>query len=183
MQRDLSRSQGPDQTGLGARTSDNHATHVSGEKTLPLGIYDFYLDSWADWQRTVAIKDATTNLLVPMSAAVMEIRNQNFVLVMRLDAASSRCTILSDGATIALHITAADSLTYFSQGNFPGAVQAVGFWGIGRSYLYDLFATYTASGVQDRIMRGFFNVDPNISRPLDPKTNLALTIGQRGNYE
>jgi hypothetical protein len=150
---------------------------------MALAQYDFYLDAWADWQRTVAITDSQTGSLVPLDNAVMEIRNTNFVLVMRLDAPSSRCTILSDGATIQLHITAEDSLTYFAQGSYPGAVQAVGFWGIGRSYVYDLFATYTASGVQDRIMRGFFNVDPNISRPLAPSTNLALTIGERGNYE
>jgi hypothetical protein len=150
---------------------------------MALAQYDLYLDAWADWQRTVAIRDSQTAQLVPLSDAVMEIRNTNWVLVMRLDAASSRCTILEDGATIALHISQEDSLTYFAQGNYPGAVQAVGFWGIGRSYLYDLFATYTASGVQDRIMRGFFNVDPNITQPAKPNTNLALTIGERGSYE
>jgi hypothetical protein len=63
----------------------------------------------------------------------------------------------------------------------PGAVQAVGIWGIGRAYVYDLFVLY-ATGVQDRIMRGFFYVDPNITQPIDPNTNLALTIGQRGSY-
>jgi hypothetical protein len=150
---------------------------------MPIAQYDFHLDAWADWQRTVGVRDSKTGQLVPLDNAVMEIRNTNFVLVLRLDAASSRCTILADGATIQLHISEEDSLAYFAQGNYPGAVQAVGFWGIGRSYIYDLFATYTASGVQDRLMRGFFNVDPNISRPLAPSTNLALTIGQRGSYE
>jgi hypothetical protein len=150
---------------------------------MPLAIYDFHLDAWADWQKTVAIRDSQTRQLVPLSNAVMEIRNTNWVLALRLDAASSRCIILSDGATIQLHISAEDSLVYFAQGNYPGAVQAVGFWGIGRAYVYDLFATYTASGVQDRIMRGFFNVDPNISRPLSPSTKQTLTIGQRGSYE
>jgi hypothetical protein len=150
---------------------------------MPLAQYDFRLDAWTDWQKTIGIRDSSTGLLSPLSDAVMEIRNQNFILVMRLDAPSSRCTILPDGATIQLHITSDDSLTYFAYGNYPGAVQAVGFWGIGRSYLYDLFVTYAATGLQERIMRGFFNVDPNISRPSDPTTNLALTIGQRGSYE
>jgi len=149
---------------------------------MPLAQYDLYLDAWTDWYRTVGIRDATTTLLVPLSNAVMEIRNTNFVLVLHLDSVNGRCVIMEDGCTIALQISAQDSLAYFAQGNYPGAVQAVGFWGIGRSYVYDLFATYTKGG-QDRIMRGFFNVDPNISRPLDPKTNLALTIGQRGSYE
>lgn len=149
---------------------------------MPQGQYDLYLDAWADWQRTVAVRDSTTGLLVPLSNPLMEIRNTNFVLVMRLDAPSSRCTVLADGCTIALHITADDSRTYFAQGNYPGAVQAVGYWGIGRSYRYDLFATYTNSGMQDRLLRGFFNVDPNVSRPLDPSLNLALTIGQRGSF-
>jgi hypothetical protein len=149
---------------------------------MPLGQYDLYLDAWADWQRTVAVRDSTTGLLVPLSNAFMEIRNTNFVPVLRLDAATSRCTVLGDGCTISLHITAEDSLAYFAQGNYPGAVQAVGFWGIGRSYRYDLFATYTNSGVQDRLLRGFFNVDPNVSRPAVMPVPAGLTIGQRGSY-
>lgn len=149
---------------------------------MPIAQYDFYLDAWADWQRTVAVRDSQTGLLVPLSDAVMEIRNTNFVLVLRLDAVNGRCAILDDGATIQLYISAEDSLAYFAQGNYPGAVQAVGFWGIGRSYLYDIFATYAASGMQDRIMRGFFNVGPNISRPMVMPTPASLTIGERGSF-
>jgi hypothetical protein len=89
--------------------------------------------------------------------------------------------ILADGASIQLHITAEDSLTYFKWGNYPGSVQAVGYWGIGRSYLYDLFATYTTSGVPGRIMRGFFNVSPNITQPVD-QANPLLTAATRGSY-
>lgn len=149
---------------------------------MALGQFDFYLDAWADWQRTVAVRDGTTAELVPLSNPLMEIRNTNFVLVMRLDTPSSRCVMLDDGCTIALHITAEDSLAYFAQGNYPGAVQAVGFWGIGRSYRYDMFATYTDSGVQDRLLTGFFNVDPNVSRPAVMPVPTDLTIGQRGSY-
>jgi len=150
---------------------------------MPLATYDFYLDAWTDWQKQIRVIDSQTGQPVGLSDAVCEIRNTNFVLVMRLDESNGRCQILADGATIALYIPNQDALTYFTQGNYPGAVQAVGFWGIGRSYLYDIFATYTNGGMQDRLMRGFFNVGPNISRPLAPSTNLALTIGQRGNYE
>src|SRR6516225_1149330 len=100
---------------------------------MALATYDFYLDAWTDWQRTVALRDSQTGDLVPLSDAVMEIRNTNFVLVMRLDESNGRCQILADGATIALYIPNQDALTYFTQGNYPGAVQAVGFWGIGRS--------------------------------------------------
>ena len=149
---------------------------------MPIAQFDFYLDTWADWQRTVVLRDTSTGLAVPLSNPLMEIRNTNFVLVMRLDTPSSRCVMLSDGATIQLHITAQDSLAYFSQGNYPGAVQAVGFWGIGRSYRYDLFATPTASGVQSRLMAGFFNVDPNVSRPTVMPTPAGLTIGERGSF-
>lgn len=149
---------------------------------MPLGQYDFHLDAGADWQKVIRLRDSSTGLLVPMTGAVMEIRNQNWVLALRLDAASSRCYIdETDGATIHLHITAEDSFYYFHSGNYPGAVQAVGFWGIGRSYIYDLFCLY-ANGVQDRLLRGFFFVDPNITQPLDPNTNLALTIGERGSF-
>jgi hypothetical protein len=146
---------------------------------MTLAQYDFYLDAGADWQKIVRLRDPATQQLIPMEAAVMEIRNSNYVLVLRLDAASSRCYIDGDGASIHLHITAADSLTYFASGNYPGAVQAVGIWGIGRSYIYDLFCVY-ATGVQDRLMRGYFYVDPNITRPQS--TGSMLTIGQRGNY-
>jgi hypothetical protein len=157
---------------------------------MPLGQYDFFLDSGGDWQKDVRLRDSQTGLLVALDDAVMEIRNTNFVLVMRLDADSGRCLIDADGATIHLKISSADSLQYFSQGNYPGAVQAVGFWGIGRAYTYDLFVQYAqaarqvfSGGVNVRALRGFFNVDPNISRPLAPSVNLALTIGQRGSYE
>jgi hypothetical protein len=148
---------------------------------MPLAQYDLYCDAGADWQRVVRLRDPATGFLVGMDAAAMEIRNANGVLVLRLDANSSRCLIADDGASIMLHITAEDSFTYFHSGNFPGAVQAVGYWGIGRSYLYDLFCLYD-TGVQDRLLRGFFHVDPNITQPAGSTPNLALTIGQRGSY-
>jgi hypothetical protein len=155
---------------------------------MPLGQYDFYLDAWADWQTTVALRDAQSGSLVPLSNAWMEIRNTNFILVLKLDAPSGRCLIAEDGCTIQLFISAADSVTYFAQGNYPGAVQAVGFWGIGRSYIYDLFAIYETSQLQGRLLRGFFNVDPNISQfvpAVAPSqwNQQPLTIGQRGSYE
>jgi len=148
---------------------------------MPNTQYDFYLDVGSDWQKVVRVRDTQTSQLAPLDGAVMEIRNQNQVLALRLDAPSSRCVILSDGASIQLHITPEDSFTYLHSGNYPGAVQAVGIWGIGRAYVYDLFVLY-ATGVQSRLMRGFFYVDPNITQPLSPETNLALTIGQRGSY-
>jgi hypothetical protein len=148
---------------------------------MPLAQYDFYLNAGADWQKVIKMTDGNTGTLVGISSAVMEIRNQNNILALRLDNASGRCVIQSDGGTITLYISATDSLTYFQWGNYPGSVQAVGFWGIGRAYLYDMFVQYTNGG-QDRILRGFFYVDPNITKPVDPGVNLALAIGQRGNY-
>jgi hypothetical protein len=144
--------------------------------------YDFYCDSGADWQKQIRMVDSDSGDFVALSNAVMEIRNQNNVLVLRLDASSGRCLIAADGATIQLHITSNDSLQYFQWGNFPGSVQAVGFWGIGRSYLYDMFVTYV-NGPVDRILRGFFYVDPNITQPYNPSLNSALAIGQRGSYD
>jgi hypothetical protein len=135
---------------------------------VPLVQYDFKLDAGADWQYVVRLRDPNTGNLVPITAALMDIRNANGILALRLDAPSSRCVILPDGASIQLHITADDSLTYFKWGNYPGSVQAVGYWGVGRAYLYDLFALYE-TGVQARIMRGFLNVDPNITQiPITP---------------
>lgn len=148
---------------------------------MPLVQYDFYCDAGADWQKVVRLRDPTSQKLIGIDSAVMEIRNSNYVLVLRLDATSSRCYIDGDGASIHLHITAEDSYTYFSSGSYPGAVQAVGVWGIGRAYIYDLFCVY-ATGVQDRIMRGYFYVDPNISRPQTSEVAPMLTIGQRGSY-
>jgi hypothetical protein len=148
---------------------------------VPLVRYDFKLDAGADWQKVVRLRDPYTGLLIAIDRAVMEIRNANGVLALRLDEQTSRCTVLEDGASIQLHITPEDSLTYFQWGNYPGAVQAVGYWGIGRSYNYDLFALY-ATGVQDRIMRGFFSVEPNITQPID-QANPALTVATRGSYD
>jgi hypothetical protein len=148
---------------------------------MPLIQYNFNLNCGADWQYVVRLRDTNTGDLIPISAALMEIRNVNGVLALQLDAASSRCTVLSDGASIQLHITAEDSLTYFQWGNYPGSVQAVGYWGIGRAYNYDLFVLYD-TGVQDRIMRGFFHVDPNITR-FDDAVNPFLTVATRGSYD
>ena len=148
---------------------------------MPLVKYDFKLDAGADWQQVVRLRDPNTGMLIGISQAVMEIRNANGVLALRLDEPTSRCVVLPDGASIQLHITAEDSLTYFQWGNYPGAVQAVGYWGIGRAYNYDLFVLY-GTGVQDRIMRGFFNVDPNITQPID-QVNPALTVATRGSYD
>jgi hypothetical protein len=148
---------------------------------MPLVKYDFHLDAGADWQQLVRLRDTQTDTLVAIASAVMEVRNANGVLVLRLDEPSSRCVVLDDGASIQLHITPEDSLASFRWGNYPGAVQAVGYWGIGRSYIYDLFATY-ATGVQDRIMRGFFLVDPNITQPVDQVSPAALTVATRGSY-
>ena len=75
--------------------------------------------------------------------------------------------IAGDGASIQLHIPPDVSLTAFAHGNFPGTYQAVGIWGIGRSYIYDLFITYT-NGVQDRLLRGYFFVDPNVTQVFTP---------------
>lgn len=149
---------------------------------MPLVKYDFNLSAGADWQTVVRVRDTVTTNLIGITAAVMDIRNANGVLALHLDAASSRCTVLDDGASIQLHITAEDSLTYFQWGNYPGAVQAVGYWGIGRAYLYDLFVLYD-TGVQDRIMRGFFHVDPNITRFPEELTNPELTVATRGSYD
>lgn len=143
--------------------------------------YDLYCNAGADWQKVIRMRDTISGSLVSIQSAVLEIRNQNSVLVLRLDAASGRCTIQPDDASIQLHITAQDSLTYFQWGNFPGSVQAVGYWGIGRSYLYDMFVTYT-NGPVDRILRGFFLVDPNITQP-NPEANPLLAIGLRGSYD
>jgi hypothetical protein len=141
---------------------------------MPLVQYNFTLDAGADWQKVIRLRDPATNQLVAMSDAVMEIRNSNGNLSLRLDSISGRCAILSDGASIQLHISAEDSEAAFATGNYPGANQAVGIWGIGRSYVYDLFALY-ASGAQDRIMRGFFYVDPNISQQNDLAPPIPVT--------
>lgn len=145
---------------------------------MPLTLYDFTLDCGADWQKLVRLREPATQLLIALNSAVMEIRNSNQVLALRLDAANGRCLVMDDGASIQLHITAEDSLYYFQYGNYPGAMQAVGIWGIGRAYVYDLFVVY-ATGVQDRIMRGYFYVDPNITQ-LEPTPSPQLTVARRG---
>lgn len=149
---------------------------------MPMIQYDFHLDAGAEWIRVIRLRDPATSLLIAMAGAAMEIRNSNNVLALRLDMYNGRCVIdPNDQASINLHVSAEDSLAYFRYGNYPGAVQAVGIWGIGRAYVYDLFCQY-ATGVQDRIMRGFFYVDPNITQGpmVDPTSGVALAIGRRG---
>ena len=149
---------------------------------MPLVTYDIKIDAGSDWQTLVRLRDATsTDQYVPIESAVMDVRNANGVLALRLDEATSRCTVLEDGYSIQLHITAEDSLTYFQWGNYPGAVQAVGYWGIGRAYNYDLFGVF--GGVQSRIMRGFFGVEPNITKPTNIVVVPELTVATRGSYD
>ena len=130
---------------------------------MTLGIVNFYSDAGADWQRQIRLRDPESQKLVALSSAVTEIRNANFNLAMRLDSVNGYCLILGDGATISLHIPAAESLKVFATGNYPGQYQSIGIWGIGRSYLYDIYVTYM-EGPQDRIARGFFYVNPNITQ-------------------
>lgn len=153
---------------------------------MPLALYDFSLDAGADWQRVLRLRDPATNNLVKLTDAVMEIRNSNRILALRLDGTNGGISIGTDQATLTLYISGADSLHYFAYGNYPGAVSAVGIWGIGRAYIYDLFVTYYTptrglAGATDRILRGFFYVDPNITQP-EPPSNELLTVAERGNY-
>jgi len=149
--------------------------------------YNFHCNGGSDWHREIRVRDVDTWSFVKIHQAMMDVRNTNFVLALRLDAENGRCVVLEDGTTIQLHLTAEEIEHYFRSGNYPGAVQAVGFWGIGRSYLYDLLVWYTneeeeeEESVRGRLMRGFFYVDPNITRPDEPD-NLPLPIGRRGSH-
>jgi len=144
--------------------------------------YDFHCDAGADWHRQVRLRAGVTGDLVPLEKAMLDIRNTNFVLALRLDQRNGRCVVLEDGATIQLYLSADETEHYFRSGNYPGAVQAVGFWGIGRSYMYDLFVWYEGGTMRSRAMRGFFYVDPNITRPNDPDNLPTIPIGRRGSH-
>jgi hypothetical protein len=133
---------------------------------MPLAAYDFTCDAGADWQRLVRLREPTSTQLIPLHTPVMEIRNANFQLALRLDEINGRCMML-DADQIQLHITANDSRASFGSGNFPGQYQAIGFWGIGRSYVYDMFAILSASGVYIRLLRGFFYVSPPVTNPTE----------------
>lgn len=130
---------------------------------MALATIDFKCDAGADWQRVIRLRDPNSGNLVGLHDAAMEIRRANLQLALRLDAASGRCIIAKDGASIQLHIPPEDSITAFQTGDYVGSAQTVGYSGIGRSFLYDLFVIYS-SGVQDRILRGFFTIDPNVTR-------------------
>lgn len=132
---------------------------------MTLAQIDFRCESGADWQRQIRLR-ADAESYVSLDLAVMEIRNANFQLALRLDEINGHCQVVNDGlgSIIALHIPAQVSADAFSHGNFPGQYQAIGFWGIGRAYLYDLFVHYAYGGVQDRILKGFFYVDPNVTQ-------------------
>jgi hypothetical protein len=146
---------------------------------MPLASYDFDCDAGADWQRVIRLRDTASTQMLALTTPVMEIRNTNFQLALRLDEINGRCTML-DANQIQLHITAEDSRTHFGSGNFPGQYQAIGFWGIGRAYQYDIFAVLSQSGVYVRLLRGFFYVSPPITNPTEaavsgPTSILAIT--------
>ena len=146
---------------------------------MPLASYDFDGDAGSDWQRVIRLRDLYSTQLLAIDTPVMEIRNTNFQLVLRLDEDNGRCQML-DANQLSLHISDSDSRRFFGSGNFPGQYQAIGFWGIGRAYQYDIFANLTSSGVGVRLLRGFFYVSPPITNPTEaaisgPISTLAFT--------
>lgn len=128
---------------------------------MPVYIQDFDLAARADWQRTVRVRAQPNGVIVPFSDAAMEIRNANKQLVVRLDVPTGSIYIQGDGSAL-LHLTQDQTASLFNTG-FVGTYQAVGLFGIGRAFPYDMFVVWAASGLRDKLLKGFINVDPAVT--------------------
>lgn len=128
---------------------------------MPVYTQDFDLSARADWQRLVRARSQVDTTIIPFSDAAMEIRNSNKQLVVRLDTSNGRIYIQPDGSAL-LHLTQTDTSSLFNTG-FVGTYQAVGLFGIGRAFPYDLFVVWAATGLRDKLLRGFINVDPAVT--------------------
>lgn len=115
------------------------------------------MDSGEDWHRVIT---PVSNPPVALTDAYMEIRNANYIVVAQLTTANGMAALPGDG-TIVLSMTAQQTLPLGI--GFPGMLQSVGYFGIGRSYLYDLFGVF---GQHKKIMHGFLTVTPAITRIL-----------------
>lgn len=116
---------------------------------------DFTMEAGEDWVRSVTL--AVTN----PTDIVMDIRNANLFLVSKLSLANGKATITLP-STVNLHLLTSDTLNFGSQ--FPGTLQAINYWGIGRAYLYDIFVK--VNGLWTKVFKGFVSVDPAISQGL-----------------
>jgi len=122
---------------------------------------DFEIPAGADWQRIIRVFAApdtvSPRVFVPMTDAVMEIRNASRQLLIRLDTTTSRVTFMEDGSLL-LHLLSPDTLALGSV-SYPGTY-LVGNRGVGKAFSYDLFVTWMFSGLVDKLFQGFVHVDP-----------------------
>ena len=128
--------------------------------------YTMHMDAGSYWQRTISAETVPGVTIAPCVDARMQVRNAQEQLVLGMYAVGTQPTITinPDGSLV---LTLTSALTaQFGQG-FSGVVQSVGYWGIGRAYLYDLFVLYTAgSGEWTRIVWGTIQVNPAVSAVL-----------------
>lgn len=128
--------------------------------------FTFHINAGEDWTRTINAENPALQTQ-PVAQAKMEVRNSMQILVMTLDSTTTpnpAITINGDG-TLTLHLTTAQTLQ-FGVG-FPGVVQSVGYWGIGRAFVYDLFVKYgSTSAVWSKLLYGTIQVTPAVTVDL-----------------
>lgn len=127
--------------------------------------FTYHLNAGEDWTRNIIAQNPSF-AEQPVAQAKMEIRNSAMTLVMTLDSTvnNSGLVVNSDG-TLTLHLTSAQTMKFGI--GFPGVVQAVSYWGIGRAYLYDLFVKYGVSGAPwAKLQYGTIQVVPAITVDL-----------------
>lgn len=130
---------------------------VSGE---PVPQVIFRMEAGESWTRQLLVTiDGQAPTFI---AASMTVRDAKFIDLFDLSMTNGFITSPAAG-TLLLSIPAADSIEF---GNgFPMAFQAVTYWGIGRAYMYDLFARDSTETVT-KICRGVIHVDPALTQSL-----------------
>lgn len=131
--------------------------------------YSLHLEAGAQWSRT--IDSSIPGIVLPsvVTEARMTVRNSMNVVVMTLDSSgtSPAITIVpgtgNNPPTYVLNLTSTQTLQYGV--GFPGVVQSVSYWGIGRAFLYDLFVTGGGSEWA-KLLYGTIQVVPAITTTL-----------------
>ena len=128
--------------------------------------YTMHMDAGSYWQRTISAATVPGATIVPCVDARMQVRNAQEILVLNMYAVGPQPSIvINPDGSLVLTLTS-EQTAQFGQG-FPGVVQSVGYWGIGRAYLYDLFVKYVAgSNDWNRVVWGTVQVNPSVSSVL-----------------
>jgi hypothetical protein len=143
-----------------------------GTDTIPE--VNFTMEAGEDWQRTIVVEPVAGGTLTFTNVS-MDIRNSAMVLTVHMALADPTNTISVTGTANNLLLHLESSVTTQFGTGFPGVLQSVGYFGVGRVYLYDCFVEI--SGAWQKLMGGFITVVPAITQTFSQNLTTVSTAG------